>query len=72
MDSTAGEWQVDFTVNPPAYRGTGTLEKVALVQVADAMHDAWITGTASVEYRADTLGLEQSGIALPRRRQLPD
>ena len=52
----AGEWQVDFTVNPPACRGTGTLEKVALVQVADAMHDAWITGTASVEYRASTLG----------------
>ena len=52
----AGEWQVDFTVNPPAYRGTGTLEKVALGQIAEAMHDAWITGTASVEYRAATLG----------------
>ena len=39
-----------------ACRGTGTLEKVALVQVADAMHDAWITGTASIEYRASTLG----------------
>ncbi len=52
----AGEWQVDFTVNPPAYRGQGTLEKVALVQVAEAMHDPWITGTANVEYRAATLG----------------
>ena len=52
----SGDWQVDFTVNPPACRGTGTLEKVALVQVADAMHDAWITGTASIEYRASTLG----------------
>ena len=62
----AGEWQVDFTVNPPAYRGTGTLEKVALVQVAEAMHDAWITGTANVEYRASTVGLDQSGLALPR------
>jgi hypothetical protein len=51
-----GEWQVDFTVNPPAYRGQGTLEKVALVQVAEAMHDPWITGTANVEYRAATLG----------------
>ena len=51
-----GEWQVDFTVNPPACRGTGTLEKVALAQLADAMHDAWITGTASVQYRASTLG----------------
>jgi len=52
----AGEWQVDFTVNPPAYRGHGTLEKVALGQVAEAMHDPWITGTANVEYRAATLG----------------
>ena len=52
----AGEWQVDFTVNPPAYRGHGTLEKVALGQVAEAMHDPWITGTVNVEYRAATLG----------------
>src|SRR6185436_14202903 len=41
---------------PPACRGTGTLEKLALAQLADAMHDAWITGTASVQYRASTLG----------------
>ena len=40
----AGQWLVDFTVNPPACRGTGTLEKIALVQVADVMHDSWITG----------------------------
>jgi hypothetical protein len=51
-----GEWQVDFTVNPPAYQGNGTLEKVALGQIAEAMHDAWITGTADMEYRADTAG----------------
>ena len=51
-----GEWLVDFTVNPPTYRGNGTLEKVALGQVAEAMHDAWITGTANVEYRAATQG----------------
>jgi hypothetical protein len=51
-----GKWRVDFTVNPPAYHGTGTLEKVVLGQIAEAMHDEWITGTANVEYRADTLG----------------
>lgn len=51
-----GEWEVDFTVNPPTYRGNGALEKVALGQIAEAMHDAWITGTANVEYHADTLG----------------
>jgi hypothetical protein len=51
-----GEWQADFTVNPPTYHGNGSLEKVALGQIAEAMHDAWITGTANVEYRADSAG----------------
>ncbi len=51
-----GEWQVDFTVTPPTYQGNGTLERIALGQIADAMNDPWITGTANVEYRADTLG----------------
>jgi AsmA family/AsmA-like C-terminal region len=51
-----GKWQVDFTVNPPVYRGDGTLEKVALGQIAEAMHDDWVTGTANVTYRAGTLG----------------
>jgi len=52
----SGVWQVDFTVNPPAYRGSGRLEKVALGQIAEAMHDNWVTGTANVDYRAATLG----------------
>jgi hypothetical protein len=51
-----GEWQIDFTVNPPSYRATGTVEKAALGQIAEAMHDDWITGTAGVEYHAGTLG----------------
>ena len=51
-----GDWQLDFTVNPPAYRGNGSLEKIALGQIAEAMHDPWITGTANVQYRADTAG----------------
>ncbi len=52
----SGEWTADFTVNPPAYSGTGSLEKVALGQLAEAMHDNWITGTANMTYRASTLG----------------
>jgi AsmA-like C-terminal region len=52
----AGEWQVDFTVNPPTYGGNGTLEKVALGELAEAMHDPWVTGTANMEYRAQTQG----------------
>ena len=51
-----GEWQVDFTANPPAYRGHGSLEKVALGQIAEIMQDNWITGSANVAYRAATLG----------------
>jgi len=49
-----GEWRADFSVNPPAFSGTGTLEKVALSQVAETMHDGWITGAANVDYRAST------------------
>ena len=51
-----GEWRVDFTVNPPTYHGNGSLEKVALGQLAEAMHDDWITGTTNVEYRAGSAG----------------
>jgi hypothetical protein len=51
-----GDWTADFTVNPPAYKGAGTLERVALEQVAEAMHDHWITGSADLVYRASTLG----------------
>jgi uncharacterized protein involved in outer membrane biogenesis len=51
-----GDWMADFTVNPSAYSGSGTLEKVSLGQLAEAMHDGWITGIASAEYRASTHG----------------
>jgi hypothetical protein len=51
-----GEWAADFTASPPTYSGNGRLEKLALGQLAEAMHDGWITGTANLEYRANTLG----------------
>ena len=51
-----GNWTADFTANPPTFDGDGTLEKIALGQLAEAMHDGWITGSANVEYRANTLG----------------
>jgi hypothetical protein len=51
-----GHWTADFTANPPTFSGNGTLEKIALGQLAEAMHDNWITGTASVEYRGNTTG----------------
>ncbi|MBZ5718840.1 MAG: AsmA family protein [Acidobacteriia bacterium] len=52
-----GEWTADFTAKPPAYSGSGTFDRIALSQLADAMHDGWITGTATATYRATASGL---------------
>jgi AsmA-like C-terminal region/AsmA family len=51
-----GDWTADFAANPPSVSGNGALEKVTLGQLAEAMNDGWITGTANLEYRANTLG----------------
>jgi hypothetical protein len=51
-----GEWTADFTAKPPTYIGSGTLEKISLSQIATAMHDDWIAGTASAQYNVKTLG----------------
>src|SRR5207237_515516 len=51
-----GEWQADFSVYPPVYSGTGSLERVSLDEFAKAMHDGWITGTARASYRLTTSG----------------
>ena len=53
----AGKWEADFTANPPAYSGSGSFEKVGLDQLAKAMHDGWITGTAKATYEAKASGL---------------
>ncbi len=45
-----GDWQADFTAAMPTYSGSGTLTGVSLQQVADAMHDRWISGTARASY----------------------
>lgn len=55
-----GEWKADFTAKPPEYSGSGTLERVALAQLAEAMRDPWITGVATAKYRAATSGLTRS------------
>ncbi len=57
-----GEWQADFTAKPPEYSGTGTLERVALDQLANTMNDDWITGSASATYEVSTSGLETSDL----------
>ena len=52
-----GEWKADFTSKPPQYSGSGTLERVSLGQLADAMNDGWIMGSATATYRASGSGL---------------
>lgn len=52
-----GEWRADFAAKPPEYSGSGTFQKVALAQVAQAMNSDWIMGTANASYRANTSGL---------------
>ena len=51
-----GEWRADFLSRPPQYAGSGRLEHFALGQLAQAMRDDWITGTATASYQATTLG----------------
>jgi hypothetical protein len=55
-----GEWSADFSVKPPVYRGTGTLQRVSLAQLAALMNDGWITGTADGTYRIRASGLNAS------------
>lgn len=45
-----GDWQADFSVRPAICKGSGTLTAVSLADVADAMNDGWIAGTASATY----------------------
>jgi len=52
-----GEWDADFTAKPPQYTGTGTLQHVALDQLAELMSDGWITGSASATYAVAASGL---------------
>lgn len=52
-----GDWQADFVAGaPPSYAGAGTLTGVVLQQVADAMHDPWISGTADGTYQLTASG----------------
>ena len=51
-----GDWQLDFSTASPAYKGAGTLTGISLAQMADAMHDSWISGTAAATYQITASG----------------
>jgi hypothetical protein len=53
-----GDWQADFTADSPVYVGSGTLSGISLQQMADAMHDPWISGTAGGTYRITASGAD--------------
>lgn len=58
-----GEWRADFNVKPPTYSGTGTLDGISLSQLADVMHESWISGTADASYELAFSGLSASEIS---------
>jgi hypothetical protein len=51
-----GEWHADFSVSPPKYALSGLVRGAVLTQLADAMHDDWITGTADAHYKFEFSG----------------
>jgi hypothetical protein len=53
-----GNWQADFTAESPVYTGSGTLTGISLQQMADAMHDPWISGTGAGTYRLKASGAD--------------
>ena len=53
-----GDWQADFTGKSPAYSGSGTLTGISLQQMADAMRDSWISGTATGTYQITASGAD--------------
>ena len=52
----SGEWSADFSADSPQYTGSGSLQHAALGQLAQAMHDGWVTGTASASYQISASG----------------
>jgi len=49
-----GDWQVDFSGAVPTYAGSGILTAISLPDLADAMRDPWISGSASATYQFAT------------------
>jgi hypothetical protein len=55
-----GDWQADFTAASPVYSGTGTVTGISLGQMAEAMHDPWISGTAAGIYQIAASGADSA------------
>ncbi len=53
-----GQWQIDFTAGTPIYRGSGEWNSISLDQLAEAMQDEWIAGTADGKYQLKASGAD--------------
>jgi len=49
-------WSADFSSSTPGYKGSGTLERIALPQVAALTGNAWVTGTAGGKFKLELTG----------------
>jgi hypothetical protein len=58
-----GQWQADFSVKPAVCKGSGTLTGASLTDLADAMKDAWISGTANASYEVKGACPAQPGVS---------
>ena len=45
-----GEWQADFSLKPAVCSGRGSINQLSLTNLAAAMKDPWIAGTAKASY----------------------
>lgn len=52
-----GHWMVDFTGGVPVYAGNGVCEEFSLAHLAAAMHDDWLSGTATASYQVTASGV---------------
>jgi hypothetical protein len=55
-----GNWDADFSSTPPKFYGSGTLTRIAVVQLATLMHDPWATGNLSGRYTIGLTGLDRA------------
>ncbi len=55
-----GDWEADFAAGSPTYTGNGTLTGISLGQIAEAMRDPWISGTAGGTYQLSASGTDST------------
>jgi hypothetical protein len=58
-----GEWYADFTGAQPSYSGSGSLQRVAMAQLASPMRDNWASGAVDASYKMTMSGLSQADLA---------